>query len=43
MAEAFRKGHIGIMDYYRMKNLQADTVMRQEIGSVDDTRVALPA
>lgn len=43
MAEAFRKGHIGIMDYYRMKNLQADTVMRQEIGSVDETRVAVPA
>ena len=43
MAEAFRKGHIGIMDYYRMKNLQADTVMRQEIGSVDDTRSALQA
>jgi uncharacterized protein YqfA (UPF0365 family) len=42
MAEAFRKGHIGIMDYYRMKNLQADTVMRQEIGSVDETRVAVP-
>jgi len=43
MAEAFRKGHIGIMDYYRMKNLQADTVMRQEIGNVDDTRVAVSA
>ncbi len=43
MAEAFRKGHIGIMDYYRMKNLQADTVMRQEIGSVDETRVAVSA
>ena len=43
MAEAFRKGHIGIMDYYRMKNLQADTVMRQEIGSGDDTRVAVAA
>ncbi len=43
MAEAFRKGHIGIMDYYRMKNLQADTVMRQEIGSVDETRSALQA
>ena len=25
MAEAFRKGNIGIMDYYRMKNVQADT------------------
>ena len=25
MAEAFRAGHLGIMDYYRMKNVQADT------------------
>ena len=33
MAEAFRQGNMGIMDYYRMKNLQADTVMREEIAS----------
>lgn len=32
MAEAFRKGNLGIMDYYRMKNLQADTDMREEIA-----------
>ena len=32
MAEAFRSGNLGIMDYYRMKNLQADTVMREEIA-----------
>ena len=32
MAEAFRKGNIGIMDYYRMKNVQADTAMREAIG-----------
>jgi hypothetical protein len=25
MAEAFRQGNLGIMDYYRMKNVQADT------------------
>ena len=25
MAEAFRSGNLGIMDYYRMKNIQADT------------------
>ena len=37
MAEAFRQGNLGIMDYYRMKNLQADTVMREEIASSDDT------
>ncbi|MDC7225094.1 MAG: flotillin-like protein FloA [Spirochaetales bacterium] len=32
MAESFRKGNLGIMDYYRMKNLQADTSMRNSIG-----------
>jgi uncharacterized protein YqfA (UPF0365 family) len=32
MAEAFRKGNLGIMDYYRMQNLQADTGMRESIG-----------
>jgi len=32
MAEAFRKGNLGIMDYYRMKNIEADTGMRDSIG-----------
>lgn len=32
MAEAFRKGNLGIMDYYRMKNIQADTEMREGIA-----------
>jgi len=32
MAEAFRNGNLGIMDYYRMKNLEADTAMRTAIG-----------
>ncbi|MCS7077238.1 MAG: flotillin-like protein FloA [Bacteroidia bacterium] len=32
MAEAFRKGNLGIMDYYRMKNIQADTDMRIAIS-----------
>src|SRR5512139_4067486 len=32
MAEAFRQGNLGIMDYYRMKNIQADTGMRESIG-----------
>ena len=32
MAEAFRQGHIGIMDYYRMKNIQADSSMRESIA-----------
>ena len=42
MAEAFRQGNLGIMDYYRMKNLQADTVMREEIASTKDERPATP-
>ncbi len=32
MAEAFRKGNLGIMDYYRMKNVMADTAMRSSIA-----------
>jgi uncharacterized protein YqfA (UPF0365 family) len=32
MAEAFRAGHLGIMDYMRIKNIQADTDMRESIG-----------
>ncbi len=33
MAEAFRSGNMGIMDYYRMKNIQADTEMRDSISN----------
>ena len=32
MAEAFQKGNLGIMDYYRMKNIMADTSMRDSIA-----------
>ncbi|HEX7859057.1 MAG TPA: flotillin-like protein FloA [Verrucomicrobiae bacterium] len=32
MAEAFRSGNLGIMDYYKMKNIQADTNMRENIA-----------
>ncbi|MFW5805016.1 MAG: flotillin-like protein FloA [Bacteroidales bacterium] len=35
MAEAFRSGNLGIMDYYKMKNIQADTSMRDSISSND--------
>ena len=35
MAEAFRQGNLGIMDYYRMRNIQADTNMRDSIGKDD--------
>ncbi|HET9474356.1 MAG TPA: flotillin-like protein FloA [Steroidobacteraceae bacterium] len=36
MAEAFRQGNLGIMDYYRMKNVQADTTMRDAIAGTGD-------
>jgi len=32
LAEAFRNGNLGIMDYYRMQNIQADTAMRESIA-----------
>ena len=32
MAEAFRNGNLGIMDYYKMKNIMADTQMRETIA-----------
>jgi len=32
IAEAFRSGNLGIMDYYRLKNISADTTMRESIG-----------
>jgi uncharacterized protein YqfA (UPF0365 family) len=33
MAEAFRNGNLGIMDYYKMKNIESDTKMRESIAS----------
>ncbi|MDY7107823.1 MAG: flotillin-like protein FloA [Planctomycetota bacterium] len=36
MAEAFRAGNMGIMDYYRMKNVVADTSMRQSIAGGEE-------
>jgi uncharacterized protein YqfA (UPF0365 family) len=35
MAEAFRSGRLGVMDYYRMQNIQSDTRMRQSISGED--------
>ncbi len=32
MAEAFRNGNMGIMDYYKFRNIQADTEMRENIA-----------
>ena len=42
MAEAFRTGNLGIMDYYRMKNIQADTDMRESIARPDGLKTDHP-
>ncbi|MEL6848432.1 MAG: flotillin-like FloA family protein, partial [Bacteroidota bacterium] len=36
IAEAFRLGNLGIMDYYRLQNMEADTRMRQSFSDLDD-------
>ncbi len=36
IAEAFRSGNLGIFDYYKIKNIQADTSMRRSISGDDD-------
>ncbi len=33
IAQAFREGHLGVMDYYRLNNVKADTEMRSAIGT----------
>ncbi len=33
---------MGIMDYYRMKNMQADTAMRDEIAGTGEDRTGTP-
>ncbi len=35
MADAFKQGNLGIMDYYKFKNIQADTKMRDSISKPD--------
>ena len=40
MAEAFRNGSLGIMDYYRMRNVEADTEMRSSISKDKDSAPA---
>jgi uncharacterized protein YqfA (UPF0365 family) len=36
MSQAFRDGNLGIMDYYRMQNIESDTGMRTSISDLDD-------
>lgn len=42
MAEAFRSGNMGVMDYYRMNNIQADTSMRSSIAGDDENSSQAP-
>jgi uncharacterized protein YqfA (UPF0365 family) len=36
MAEAFRKGNLGVMDFYRMQNISADTAMRESLSGNEE-------
>ncbi len=38
LADALREGNLGVMDYYNMRNIMADTDMRQSIGKDDQTQ-----
>lgn len=38
MAEAFRMGNLGVMDYLRMKNIEADTDMRKSIANPEEEK-----
>lgn len=38
MASAFKEGKLGVMDYYRMQNVVADTDMRKSLAGTDDTK-----
>jgi len=38
MSEAFRSGNLGVMDYYNLRNIQADTQMRDSISKPDDKK-----
>ena len=38
IAEAFRNGNLGVMDYYKLQNIQADTDMRGSIGKTENKK-----
>jgi uncharacterized protein YqfA (UPF0365 family) len=42
MADAFRKGNMGVMDYYQLRNIQADTKMRDSIATPQEDMKAEP-
>ncbi|MBD3948249.1 flotillin-like protein FloA [Tuanshanicoccus lijuaniae] len=37
IADAFRKGNLGVMDYYQLQNIQSDTAMRESIATPTDS------
>jgi uncharacterized protein YqfA (UPF0365 family) len=37
IAHAFREGQLGVMDFYRMQNILADTSMRESLSRDDDS------
>lgn len=41
MAQALRDGNLGVMDYYRMQNVKADTLLRESLGSGGSVSVEL--
>lgn len=43
MAEAFRNGNLGVMDYYKIKNIDADTSMRESIAKPSSSPETKPA
>lgn len=42
MADALRSGRLGVMDYYNLKNIQADTQMRSQLGNSDQPQAGQP-
>lgn len=39
ISHAFNKGHVGVMDYYRLKNIQSDTAMRKALSEGEDNTI----
>jgi len=42
IAEAFREGHLGVMDYYKFENIKADTSMRESISDEEKNKGRKP-
>lgn len=40
IAEAFKEGNLGVMDYYKMQNIESDTDMRKAIAKPKDNKLA---